>query len=554
MADSRRPRRRTAGASSSRSRDARPAFIEGWISNPEKHVDFSNFWKERRLMAVKFIRLDFYRFYGFQFPYLFGTQGLTHLVEQKGCIYPDLIRVFYFNLKYRDGIITTKVKGVPIILDDDIWTNMPQLTIWDDAVKVHLGVPNFNCLLAFQSFLRHPQQRKNSRQLLVVQLLLTCLKRQTLAKEEGGPSLSTLVSIFLVVARRHLRSKEKLEHERKRQTLAKEEGGPSLSTLVSIFLVVARRHLRSKEKLEHERNQLCVTENTVLSEEVLKGQFIAIVKSCEQEKLALCVLKVGAVLYKLAELFPSGLFVVERERNYLISKVKGVTVRIDDSIWKYVVGFQPGGLKAHHGVSGLNKVYIYNNLLKDLNMIGKCDSFKDMYLLYALQTSIQTDWASVIGDYMMKVAKKNEYHLPYVVFISKILRLQNVDITNEITIVGNKRNVIEKLFLEHSGLRKSKEGWIFKEKFCSDTDKVDPINIDKSRYEFRPQTKFEEFVEVRFKRLDEKMSMLQKSFTELHRKMDYALRINAFGDTYVDDSESEKNNADEKIVKSSETE
>ncbi|KOM48164.1 hypothetical protein LR48_Vigan07g186800 [Vigna angularis] len=68
---------------------------------------------------------------------------------------------------YRDGIITTKVKGVPIILDDDIWTNVAQLTIWDDAVKVHLGVPDFNRLLAFQSFLRHPKQQTNRRQLLV---------------------------------------------------------------------------------------------------------------------------------------------------------------------------------------------------------------------------------------------------------------------------------------------------------------------------------------------------------------------------------------------------
>ncbi|KOM43498.1 hypothetical protein LR48_Vigan05g110200 [Vigna angularis] len=71
----------------------------------------------------------------------------------EGCIYPDLFRVFYFNLRYRDRIITTKVKGVPIILDD--------------VVKVHLGVPDFNRLIAFQSFLRHPEQQINRRQLLV---------------------------------------------------------------------------------------------------------------------------------------------------------------------------------------------------------------------------------------------------------------------------------------------------------------------------------------------------------------------------------------------------
>ncbi|KOM58086.1 hypothetical protein LR48_Vigan11g112000 [Vigna angularis] len=127
MAESRRNRRRTTSASfSSR---PRPATIDGWISDQEKHADYVHFWQERRIMAVKFICLDFYRFYGFQFPALFGAQGLTHLVEKKG--------------------------------------NVAQLTIWDDVVKVHLGVPDFNRLLAFQSFLRHPEHQTNRRQLLV---------------------------------------------------------------------------------------------------------------------------------------------------------------------------------------------------------------------------------------------------------------------------------------------------------------------------------------------------------------------------------------------------
>ncbi|KOM48283.1 hypothetical protein LR48_Vigan07g198700 [Vigna angularis] len=108
MADSRRPCRRAVGASLSKPRAPHLASIDGWIFDQEKHADFANFWQERRIMAAKFIRLDFYRFCGFQFPDLFGAQGLTHLVEQKCCIYPDLIRVFYFNVKYRDGIFTTK--------------------------------------------------------------------------------------------------------------------------------------------------------------------------------------------------------------------------------------------------------------------------------------------------------------------------------------------------------------------------------------------------------------------------------------------------------------
>ncbi|KOM26956.1 hypothetical protein LR48_Vigan347s001000 [Vigna angularis] len=47
MTDSRRPRRRTGGASSSRPRTPHPTSIEGWISDPEKQVEFAHFWQER---------------------------------------------------------------------------------------------------------------------------------------------------------------------------------------------------------------------------------------------------------------------------------------------------------------------------------------------------------------------------------------------------------------------------------------------------------------------------------------------------------------------------
>jgi len=45
----------------------------------------------------------------------------------QGTYYPDLVRAFYFNYKFRDGVGFTKVKGVDIILDDDIWENVAQL-------------------------------------------------------------------------------------------------------------------------------------------------------------------------------------------------------------------------------------------------------------------------------------------------------------------------------------------------------------------------------------------------------------------------------------------
>lgn len=82
---------------------------------------------------------------------------------------------------------------------------------------------------------------------------------------------------------------------------------------------------------------------------------------------------------------------------------------------------------------------------------------------------------------MVKVARQNEYYLPYVVFISRVLTFHDIDIINEVTISCNKKNVIEKLFLDHMGLRKSVEGWVFKDEYCPRTDEADPVSIDASR-------------------------------------------------------------------------
>lgn len=53
-------------------------------------------------------------------------------------------------------------------------------------------------------------------------------------------------------------------------------------------------------------------------------------------------------------------------------------------------------------------------------------------------------------------------------------------------------------------------------------------------------------VDDKFKRLGDKMSMLQRSFSQLHRKMNYSLRINVFCHISRDDSKGEKNSADKK--------
>ncbi|KOM26953.1 hypothetical protein LR48_Vigan347s000700 [Vigna angularis] len=198
----------------------------------------------------------------------------------------------------------------------------------------------------------------------------------------------------------------------------------------------------------------------------------------------------------LVKVFYSNL---KKEGNCLTSRVKGANISIDPLIWKYVAGFQEGGMKAHLGILGFYKTEIYNSFLKNPDMVEKYES---------------------LG---IENLSKEESLCAYM--IAWILLPRD----------------------EVQSLLNGEDIYLF-------TEEMNPLNIDSSKYKFMPETRFEEFVDERFKRLDEKMIMLQRSFSEVHRKMNYALRRNAFGDTSIDDSESGKSSADKKIVESSETE
>ena len=79
-------------------------------------------------------------------------------MELQGTYYPDLVRVFYYNFKYKDKVAFNKVKGIYVILFNDIWENVAKLPIREDVVNVLTGIEGFSRLLAFRSFLKNPQE------------------------------------------------------------------------------------------------------------------------------------------------------------------------------------------------------------------------------------------------------------------------------------------------------------------------------------------------------------------------------------------------------------
>ena len=41
--------------------------------------------------------------------------------------YPELVKVFYFNLKIQDGILSSKVHGIPMIIDQSLFFSLTHL-------------------------------------------------------------------------------------------------------------------------------------------------------------------------------------------------------------------------------------------------------------------------------------------------------------------------------------------------------------------------------------------------------------------------------------------
>ena len=77
----------------------------------------------------------------------------------KGNIYPDLIRVFYTNLKFEGNNLVSHVKGVDMENTHDVWAAVTGLKYVGLRInKENIGVvENFNKIQYYKSCLKNPQ-------------------------------------------------------------------------------------------------------------------------------------------------------------------------------------------------------------------------------------------------------------------------------------------------------------------------------------------------------------------------------------------------------------
>ena len=88
---------------------------------------------------------------------LLKDQLLRRFLEMKANIYPDLIRVFYTNLKFEGNNLVSHVKGVDTEITHDVWTVVAGLKYVGLRInKGNLGVgENFNKVQYYKSCLKN---------------------------------------------------------------------------------------------------------------------------------------------------------------------------------------------------------------------------------------------------------------------------------------------------------------------------------------------------------------------------------------------------------------
>ncbi|KOM43009.1 hypothetical protein LR48_Vigan05g061300 [Vigna angularis] len=146
----------------------------------------------------------------------------------------------------------------------------------------------------------------------------------------------------------------------------------------------------------------------------------------------------------LVQVFYHNLKVVD---GVICSRVKGVNIKIDDEIWLSFTGPKAEGFMSHERNSELNQ---------------------------------WTNKQKIYKEYLRSPTRLKVYK-PYL--------------------------LDGKAALRHNGLKKTKDGWVFKD-------------VDETPSTFTPHTEFERFVMDQFRRLSTRISKVEKSLIMIHKKSD----------------------------------
>jgi len=190
------------------------------------------------------------------------------------------------------------------------------------------------------------------------------------------------------------------------------------------------------------------------------------------------------------------------DEDTIYSQVKGMDICINDEVWLEVVGLQNDGIpvgRSHAiGLEGFNKARFFKSCLRNTNTESRsylvCGlaitphilafiiiwqltprgfnhtvlTEEYLMLMYYLMGKIQVNWVSVIKEHIIKIRRKVEYRIPYVVLISHFIEYFGIDTEGELLELVKTQNEISAATLSKIGLTKvNDDHWICKADYYS---------------------------------------------------------------------------------------
>ena len=97
------------------------------FSSDDQHQRYYLWFCNRVILDPKYLDLDFFDGETFDCYQVFQNSSLTEFISLKLPHFPELVRVFYNNLKIQDGVIFSEVHHVPIVINQSLFFSLTKL-------------------------------------------------------------------------------------------------------------------------------------------------------------------------------------------------------------------------------------------------------------------------------------------------------------------------------------------------------------------------------------------------------------------------------------------
>jgi len=97
------------------------------FSSDDQRLRYLSQFSSRIILDPKYLDVDFFNDETFDCYQVFQNSGLVDFMSLKLSYYLELVKVFYYNLKIQDDIISSEVHGIPMIIDQSLFFSLTHL-------------------------------------------------------------------------------------------------------------------------------------------------------------------------------------------------------------------------------------------------------------------------------------------------------------------------------------------------------------------------------------------------------------------------------------------